>query len=449
MKGLILTYILAALSGLGSLRYPVIGVMAYIFFGVLRPRFIFGFAGQITDVSFWVGVAMLIGWAFSGLGTWRMGRARPVVVALTVYVVWFLLASALALAPATAFTQLDPLVKLLMPVVVGLTVLNDDTNQRRMFWTIVLAQAYVGFEMNLSYLKGFNAAAEGFGGMDNNFFGASLVSTLGPAIALGISSRTWYERATAYTAVALILHTTLLTFSRGAMVGMLAVGAVGFVMIPKSPRFLVAAALVTILAVRFTGPQLMARYATAFASEEERDGSAESRVELWRDCIKVIAAYPIFGVGPANWRIIAKNYGWSEGKSAHSVWMESAAEVGLPGAAALLFFFCLAALKLWPIARERITDENRYQVAIATGVVLSVVGFVVAGQFVSAPGLEPPYYLVMVGAALLKTRRQPERSTTASTETPVAHRTNPALSPMAPPLPLQTVRRTGPSQKSV
>ena len=101
--------------------------------------------------------------------------------------------------------------------------------------------------------------------------------------------------------------------------------------------------------------------------------------------------------------------------------------------------------------------DSRYQdelvvgsaISRREGVILSVVGFVVAGQFVSAPGLEPPYYLVMVGAALLKTRQKPVTSTTATTAAPASHRTNPALSPMAPPLPLQTARRTGPSQKSV
>jgi len=449
MKGLILTYILAALSSVASLRYPAIGVMAYVGLGVLRPRFLFSFAGTITDVSFYVGVAMLIGWALNGLGTWRMGRAKPLVAVLAIYVVWYLVSSLLALDSTLAFGTFGPFAKLLMPLVVGLTVLNDDKTLRRTLWTIVLAQAYVGFEMNLSYLKGFNVAAEGFGGMDNNFFGASLVSTVGPALALAITSRGWYERAAAYAATALILHTTLLTFSRGAMAGMLAVGVVGFVLIPKSPRFLAATAIIALLAIRFTGPQLMARYATAFASEEDLDASAESRVELWRDCLKVIEQYPIFGIGPANWQAIASDFGWTKGKSAHSVWMESAAEVGLPGTIALFCFFALPVLWLWPIARAKLTDENRYHVAIATGVVLSGVGFIVAGQFVSAPALEPPYYIAMVGAALLKTRQSTVGAPSTASSATATRRTNPAVSPLAPPLPMSTAHRTGPSQKSV
>ncbi len=293
-----------------------------------------------------------------------------------------------------------------MPFYVGVTMMKGEKDWRPMLWTIVLTQGYVGFEMNNDYLfKGYNFAAVGFGGMDNNCFGVSLLTVLGPALALMISSNTWTTRLLAGASAALILHTILLTFSRGAMVGLLAVGVVGFVMIPKRPKPMGALLLTVVITFWFTGPQLYERYASTFVGEEERDESAESRVDLWRDCLKVVAEYPIFGVGPTNWRVISARYGWSEGKSAHSVWMETAAEVGIPGALALLGFFGFAAIKLWPIARARLTEENRYEVILASGVVLAIVGFSVSGQFVSVPGLEVPYYVVMLGAAMLKNAR--------------------------------------------
>jgi O-antigen ligase len=176
-------------------------------------------------------------------------------------------------------------------------------------------------------------------------------------------------------------------------------------MIPKRPKQVGALLLTALITFWFTGPELYERYASTFAEEKERDASAESRVDLWRDCLKVVAEYPMFGVGPTNWRFVAARYGWPEGKSAHSVWMETAAEVGIPGALVLLCFFGFAAIRLWPIARARLTDTNRYEVILASGVILSIVGFSVSGQFVSVPGLEVPYYVVMLGAAMLKTAR--------------------------------------------
>ena len=405
MKGLILSYIIAYGGALCALRYPLIGLQVYVGLAILRPQFIFGFAGDISNLSMVVGVAVLIGWALQGLGSWRFGGGRAVVLAFVGFVLWFALSGAVALQPALSFDSLFELSKLFLPFLVGVTLMNGEKDWRPMLWTIVLAQGYVGFEMNNDYLvKGYNTASSGFGGMDNNCFGVSLVTVLGPALALMISSRTWVLRGLAALAAALILHTTLLTFSRGAMIGLLAIAVAAFVIMPKRPRHLGALALTIAVTLWFTGPELWDRYATAFAPAAERDASAESRVDLWRDCLKVIDQYPIFGVGPANWRVVAANYGWSEGKSAHSVWMETAAEVGVPGSLLLLAFFGIAAIKLWPIARTRVTEANRYQVILASGVVLSIVGFSVAGQFVSVPGLEVPYYIVMLGAAMLKDR---------------------------------------------
>jgi probable O-glycosylation ligase (exosortase A-associated) len=420
MKGLILTYLITAYACVASLRYPVIGLTAYVFFGILRPHFLFGFAGDIRGISDWLGAAMIIGWALNGFGSWKFGKARPVVAALLVFALWFVLSSFQALQPARSYTSIFTLSKLIVPILIGLTLLDTQVARRRMFWAIVLAQGYVGFEMNLEYLRGVNLAQNGFGGMDNNCFGASLVATIGPAVALAIASKTWYERLIASACAALILHTILLTFSRGAMVGFIAVGFAAVVMMPKRPKHLAAVLIVFAIAFRFTGPELAERYWTTIAPAEDRDASAESRIDLWRDCILVIEQYPIFGVGPANWRVIAASYGWPAGKSAHSVWLETAAETGIPGASILLLFFLIPIFRLWKLARERLTDENRWDVAIAMGTVLSAVGFVVAGQFVSVPALETPYYIVMVGAGVLKYRdwRAPVASETPQTGAP-------------------------------
>jgi probable O-glycosylation ligase (exosortase A-associated) len=401
MKGLIITYALAIVGTIGSLRSPIIGLFVYVFFAILRPQFIFSFAGDLSGISFWVGVAMLAGWVLHRFGSWQFGRGRIVVRMLLAFVAWFAISSVLALDPARAYAQLPVLARFILPFFVGVTLLNSPTLRSRMMWAIVFAQGYVGFEMNLNYLRGRNSAADGFGGMDNNCFAVSLVATLGPAIALGMAAKTWHERALAWICAALILHTTLLTFSRGGLVGMMAVLAVAFVLMPKGPKQLAAIAVVLLLAVRFTGPQLIARYSTTFASSEDRDASAESRLDLWSDCLMVAREYPVFGVGPANWRVIASQFGWPEGKSAHSVWMETAAEVGFLGSLLLLTFFVTAAVKLWPLARSRMR-EGDIDGALAFGSVLSIVGFIVGGQFVSVPGLELPYYVVMVGTSILK-----------------------------------------------
>jgi putative inorganic carbon (HCO3(-)) transporter len=404
MYGLILTYLITAAGALCALRRPLVGLYVYVGLAVLRPQFIFGFAGDLSSLSLVVGVAVLIGWALNGFGSWHLARGRQIVLALLAFTVWFMVSGLQARDTTASLYSFVELCKIVVPFLVGVTMMEGEKDWRPLLWTIVLAQGYVSLEMNMDYLlKGFNTAGDGFGGMDNNCFGVSLVTVFGLAIALALSSKKWYQRGLAAAAAALILHTTLLTFSRGAMVGLLAVAVTAFVIMPKRPMYIGALLVTTLLAVYFTGPQLAARYATAFgSSSEELNDSSEGRLDLWRDCLTVIEEQPVFGVGPANWRVVAASYGWSEGKSAHSVWMETGAEVGVPGVLALMLFFGGAAVRLWPIARARLTDTNRCEVAVASGVILSIVGFAVAGQFVSVPGLEAPYYVTMLGVAMLK-----------------------------------------------
>jgi len=426
MKGLILTYLVTFAGSVAALRYPLIGLQVYVGFAVLRPQAIFGWAGDISNISLIVGIAMLIGWTFERFGSWRFGRGRATVFALMLFAGWYVLSATQAIDRDAAFVAVQQFAKTVLPFLIGVTLLKEEKDWRRMLWILVLAQGYVGFELNVDYLvKGRNTANIGFGGMDNNFLGLSMVTTIGPAVALALASKTWLQRLVATAAAALILHTTLLTFSRGAMVGLVAVAFTAFVMMPKRPKYMAAVVLTVLLAVRLTGPELLARYQSSFVSAEERDGSAESRIDLWRDCLKVIHEYPFLGVGPWNWTVVAASYGWPPGKSAHSVWMETAAETGVPGAVFLILFFSSAAIRLWPIARARQTEANREEVALANGIVLSIVGFGVSGQFVSANNLELAYYVTMFGIAMLKAT------------TPVTADANAAGRVAAPPLTFQ------------
>ena len=407
MKGLILVYAIAIFGSIGALRSPVIGLFIYVGFAVLRPQFIWGWAGDFGGISLYVGIATLLGWLMSGFGSTKVGPGRSIVTAMIFFTGWTALSATQAVDKNVAYATLTPLMKFVMPFLIGVTILDTEERSRTMLWIIVAAMGYVSFENNLVYLQGYNIAGEGFGGMDNNCFGVALVSTIGPAIALGLGARTWYERLGAAVCAVLILHTTLLTFSRGAMVGLLVVGATAFIMMPKRPKYFAVLALVGLLALRLTGPQLMARYATTIAESEERDGSAESRIDLWRDCIKLTIENPLFGIGPGNFPVVAASLGYTAGKQAHSVWMQQAAETGVPGVLSLFLLFAISVVKLWPLARQPLTEENRSQVTIASGLIMSIVGFAVAGQFVSLGGLEIPYYSAMIGVVLLKQRTAP------------------------------------------
>jgi O-antigen ligase len=409
MKGLLLTYPIVLLGGIISLRQPVIGLFIYVGLSVLRPDALWGWAGGLQNMSRISGIPLLIGWAFQSFGSWRFGQARAIVILLMLYAAWLPLSASQAIEPVTAWATVLEFSKTLLPFLVGMTLIKSEKQARQMLWVIVLCQTYVCLDMNRTYLGGYNRAhAEGFGGMDNNSFGISLLTTLGGGLGLLLSSKSWISKAAAGVATLLMLHTVLLTFSRGAFVGLLAVGIGALVILPKKPKYLATIALAVLIAIRLTGPELSARLGSTFAPREDRDGSSQSRLDLWKDCFTLIAREPLFGVGPTGWGTAAQEFGWPKGKEAHSTWIETAAELGVPGAAFLILFYALTVKRLWPIARGKAPGVDRTTAPFATGIILCIVGYALSAQFVSLMGIEAPFWVTMVGAVLLKIRSVPE-----------------------------------------
>jgi O-antigen ligase len=411
MKGLLITYAIVLVGAVISLRQPVTGLFIYVGLSVLRPEAIWGWAGDMRGLSKLEAVPLLVGWAFQGFGSWRFGKAKAIVWSLILFGVWATLSGTQAVDGATAADALLEFQKTFLPFLIGITMIKTEKQAKQLLWVIILCQGYVSLDMNRMYLDGYNRAnAEGFGGMDNNSFGISLLTVLGGALALAMSSTSLIAKAVAGGITLVILHTVLLTFSRGAFVGLLAVGAAAIWIFPKRPKYLAPVLAAALIAVMLTGPELSARLATTFAPREERDGSAESRFDLWKDCFTVIGREPIFGVGPRNWGQVADEFGWPKGKEAHSLWVQTAAEVGVPGFLFFFLFYTLTIKRLWPIARGRSPGVDKSTALFAAGLILGLVGFAVSAQFVTVEGLEPPYWMTMIGAILLKSRSLAEEA---------------------------------------
>ena len=415
MKGFILSYALVALGVVGAFRNPLIPLGVYVCFAVLRPQAMWGFAGDLGGISFIVGVAMLLSWASRGFGSWQFGRGWPIVLSLLAFSFWATLSAALVADNGpVAWRWVESLWKFVLPYLVGVTLLRSQEWTRKMLWIIVLSQGYVSWEMNYSYFFEHTNRVHmhGYGGMDNNSFGIGLASTLAAALALAVVAKTWKARIVALVCSGFILHTTLLTFSRGAMLGLLAVGAAAFLILEKRPKQIAIVVVALVVALQLTGPELMKRFESAFVETDQLDGSAAGRIELWRDCFTVALANPVFGIGPNHWPLIAETFGWTPYKSGHSVWMQTMAELGFPGFVFLALFFILTFVMLWPLARTKSrAPADREWAALALGVMLGMVGYCVSGQFVTLTGLETPYYLSMVGVGLLINRPQPAAQT--------------------------------------
>jgi O-antigen ligase len=155
-----------------------------------------------------------------------------------------------------------------------------------------------------------------------------------------------------------------------------------------------------VVALRLAGPSVVERFSTSFADREERDSSAQSRLDIWGHCWDIMKKHPITGVGPDHWPIIAEQYGWPRGKEAHSVWFNAGAELGFPGVALLMAFYGLTIRHCWRLARSAAVTDPWLKDAARMAVV-GLSAFAVSASFVSLDALEPPYYIALLGAGAL------------------------------------------------
>jgi len=411
VKGLLFTYFLTYGGAAVSLFRPWYGLLIYVCFAIIHPESLWHWAfDEGGNFSRIIAVALLIGWAINGFGNWNLGRSRTTVAALVGFWCWAALSAVVAASDSdVAFRFLEAQIKIVLPFVVGVTLVDSEHKLKQLAWVILLSQGYVAWELNLSYLNGFNmldgrVGPGGFGGMDNNCVAIAMVTGAGLAFFLGMHEKIWWRKWLAFLCAGLMAHSIMFAFSRGGMLALIILGFVSFVLIDKRPRHFAYFGLAVVVGLLLAGPEVRERFSKTFVDEEQRDESAQSRLDMWNICLGVAADNPLFGIGPDHFPIHAKSFGLAEGKEAHTLWLQVAAELGVVGLALLLLFYLGTMKKLWPVARRKVPGGSEWDVAVARMIIAAFTGFIVAAQFVSLEGLELPYYICLLGAGTLKLR---------------------------------------------
>lgn len=411
MKGLLFTYGLTYGGAVISLFNPFVGLLVYITFAIIRPDSLWFWSVEPGNYSRIIGIALLLGWAIKGFGTWDTGRARGIVGCLLAYFAWACFCAIFAANQTVAWSFVENAAKILLPFLVGITTIRTVAQLKCLAWVIALSQGYVAYDLNMAYWDGFNRVQEiGFGGMDNNCVAIAMVCGTGLAFFLGVGESCLWRKLLAFGAAALMTHVVMFSMSRGGMLGLLVMGVIGFVLMPKRRQDYVWFAVAVIIGIRLAGPAVVERFASSFTQAEERDTSAQSRVVMWGVCIDAMAANPLIGLGPDHWPLYAADFGLEANKEAHTLWLQIGAELGLPGLGFLLGFYILSLRQLHQIIRRPLVDP--WIVASARMVIASLCGFMVSAQFVSLEGLELPYYVNLLGAGglMLTSHSSNERS---------------------------------------
>lgn len=286
-----------------SIRRPFVGLLLFSWLAYMRPQDLcWGFA-RTMRMSFFVGVAMLLGWWAYEKGSRRFAKWDVRSNMMTLLAV--LVTTSYAFARHHDDYTNTYFVEFLKIVVVALfTTAQVDTRERfrMVLWTIAISLGFFGVKNGLmGILSGGSPILRGPGGMleDNNDFGLALVMNIPLLWYLGSDDgRRWVLRATK-AAVCLSLVTIALTHSRGAY---LAVMITALWMAWRSGHIVRAAAGLAAAAGLFVllVPESVVERLASIG--DTQDSSRNARLAAWSTAMRMIGDNPLFGVGLRNFQ---------------------------------------------------------------------------------------------------------------------------------------------------
>jgi putative inorganic carbon (HCO3(-)) transporter len=399
MNGLIFTLVLTYGGAIVSLFRPFHGLLIYICFAILKPPALWPWSVPAGSYSRIIGVAFLLGWAINGFGDARLGRARAIVWMLLGYFVWVILSTEFSPYPERGEPFIEFMAKVVLPFVAGVTLIHTWQQLRALIWVVIGSTTFLAYEANLLYLKGYNLEQNPVFNLDNNSVSILMDTSFGLALVLAFEDALKWRRNLMFLCAATMAHVPMMSYSRGGMVGALVASVVAMVLVPKTRRTWIAIGGAIFAASVLAGPSVVEEFSTTFHDEANRDSSAQSRVDLWRDCTDAMLKHPVLGVGQECWGLIAPSYGWPPGKEAHSLWFQTAAELGIPGVTFLFLFYFLTVFLAW--RASRVTDVP-WAPLVFRMMAASIIGFATSAAFVTVEGFELPFYAALIGACGVK-----------------------------------------------
>jgi probable O-glycosylation ligase (exosortase A-associated) len=392
-----------------SIRRPFIGLLLFSWLAYMRPQDLcWGFA-RTMRFSFFVAIAMVVGWWAHEQGRRRFATwdVRTLLMCLLGLFVSASYANAHHHSQYT-HTYFVEFLKILVIALFTTAQIDSRDRFRWMVWTIALSLGFFGVKNGLiGILRGGQTILRGPGGMleDNNDFALALTMNVPLLWYLGIEEakrRPWVLRAS-QVAVGLTIVTILLTLSRG---GFLALCMTLLWMAWRSGQLFRAVMVLFTLAALFPllAPEaLLERLGTIGDSKES---SANARLVAWATAMRMIGDNPLLGVGLRNFQPRYSDYsglppGVGQTYVAHNSYLQIWAESGTLAFVVyltLLGSVFVACNRIWRMAKAR--PDLAWAGNYARMMEATMVGFLVGAFFLSRGQFDLIYHWLALVTSL-------------------------------------------------
>lgn len=402
----------------GALYLPLVGVVAYMMHYQIGPEWQW-WSEPISSwgirYSFILALLTAVSIAVHHR-TLRYGRTlltgHEWLMVLFVAIIWLSTILGLPHEQASAASDYPPY-KMAKVLVFTLMLTHVATTVRAInvvLWTFVAGGLFLGYEAYTApAFAFFQGRLETLGGPDfreSNAVAAYMAASL--AITGAQFLRTgWRGKGVCLIAGVLACNGIILTRSRA---GLIAIGGATLVALFTAPRrhrilVLTCVAMAALGAYFLTDPAFWERMSTITAAEEERDSSAQHRLDIWRASLPMFADHP-FGIGAANFTSVIGDYDPSEkGFDSHSSYVRCFSELGVQGILVFLVLIASAMRLLWRVRKEcqELPEPYRGDLAMATyGVGIGLGVFLLAGLTATNLYHEGPWWFMAMPVCLLR-----------------------------------------------
>lgn len=381
----------------------------------------------------------LVVWRFRSEAGAAFVLTQPLTVALAAYAFVLFLSSTWANEVRLADVQTEEAVKsLAIFFIVAVLVVSWGT-LRRAFAALVVTAALLGAITIVQFSTGAETELGGLASRDTgsiygnvhepraagpvgdpNFFGQLLIIVVPLGAAMAATDRRPPLRV-AYGAMTLaIIGGLLFTYSRGALIALMGMGAFLLFALRRQPRYLVGAAAAGLLALVIAPENVTRRLLTieellpGHQAVAETDASIEKRKLLMSAAAGMFADHPIVGVGAGNFARHYARYAYRSGSAArqyeepgqtelpHVLYLEIAAETGLLGLAVFGGAIAAAFVALHRARRRLLARGDWKDAAMATALQLALCGYLFTSLFLHGAFQRNLWILLALAVALSK-----------------------------------------------
>lgn len=387
------------------LKRPVVGALAYACVGLMNPHRLT--YGPAYDFPF--ALVLCVVTLFSLLVS-REQKKLPMtatVIVLLLFIAWMTVTALFAQESTLAWLEWNRVMKTMLMVAITILTVRTVNDVKAFTVVVALSIGFWGFKGGVfTVLSAGHSRVLGPGGSyisDNNTLALALVTILPLLVFLiTFTSTKWLKRG----AIALALLTAIAaigSYSRGAMLG--GVAMLFFLWLKSRSKvttgvaiLLVAPLIISVMPEQWTGRM-------GSIDNYQEDESAMGRLNSWQFAINVANNLPLGGgfsvFTPRMFQVYAPEP--QRFHVAHSIYFQVLGDHGYVGLLLFLLMFVCA----WRTGKRVIRycgerPELAWAAKLARMCQVSIIGYMTAGAFLSMPYYDLIYYIIAILVTLEK-----------------------------------------------